>query len=80
VIVAKSVLHPDCPPDKGYVRGEIDIGGYVLTPVDGNTRTQITSVTKLDLKGSIPGFVMAKVMQEQPLTIDKMRTVIMKNR
>ena len=27
-----SVEHPDCPPTKKYVRAQLHIGGWILTP------------------------------------------------
>ena len=35
LIYATSVVYPTAPPLKGYVRGTLDIGGWVITPITG---------------------------------------------
>jgi len=45
------------PPEKGTVRGWLQIGGWRLQPMSGD-RTMATYHTELDMRGSVPGFVM----------------------
>lgn len=55
IIVAHSKEHPDAPPAKGAVRGEILKFGYVLTPdKDEPEKCFAQLVMQGDLKGNIP--------------------------
>jgi hypothetical protein len=68
-----------CPETKSIVRGSVPIGGWKFEPVPGNPRqTMATYGVELDLKGSIPGFVIKSANKDQGLQIVKMRTVIEK--
>lgn len=44
------------PEDSSVVRGNVVIGGWYLQPVDENN-TKLTYISEVDLKGSIPGFI-----------------------
>lgn len=46
----------DYPAQKGVVRGEVFVGGYIIEKLNEN-QTQITYVSDADLKGSIPGMI-----------------------
>jgi hypothetical protein len=47
------------PPEKGIVRGWLQLGGWKLTPLPDNpNKTIATYQTEIDMKGSIPSFVM----------------------
>jgi hypothetical protein len=74
-IVATGLEHEKIPVFSSHVRGRLKLGGYVLTPL-GENQTNLVSVTKLDLAGSLPSFVMQQVMEQQPMCIDAMRKAI----
>jgi hypothetical protein len=44
------------PESKGVVRGEVNVGGYIIEKVSADV-TQITYISDADLKGSIPGMI-----------------------
>ena len=61
------------------IRGNVPIGGWKLTAVDGDqSKTRLTYIAELDLKGNIPGFVIKQANKDQGYQIVKMRTVIEK--
>ena len=44
-----------------FFRLKEQIGGWILTPLEGNPEhTRLKYAVELDLKGSIPGFVVKK--------------------
>jgi hypothetical protein len=55
------------PPVDGHVRGEMHLGGYMLTHTANGT--QLDYCVKLDLKGSIPGTVVNLVSNSQPMIL-----------
>lgn len=53
------------PPTKGVVRGFLHIGGWKLQPLpEDPNRTLATYQVELDMKGSIPGFVMTQANKD----------------
>jgi hypothetical protein len=52
------------PEVKGVVRGEIYIGGYIISKVD-ETHTKIVYISDADLKGMIPGMVKNTLSEKQ---------------
>eukprot|EP01119_Soliformovum_irregulare_P022692 TRINITY_DN7819_c0_g1_i6.p1 TRINITY_DN7819_c0_g1~~TRINITY_DN7819_c0_g1_i6.p1 ORF type:complete len:696 (-),score=120.46 TRINITY_DN7819_c0_g1_i6:1265-3352(-) len=75
-IVSTSVECPECPEVKGYVRGEILVGGFLLTPQPQGTH--LIFLTQVDLKGNLPTSVVNVATQKQPLCIDGIRQVLQK--
>jgi hypothetical protein len=60
--------HADMQPDKGYVRADLTVGGYVMTPTkEGGTK--ITYCVCSDLRGTIPQAVSNTVLMKQPLIV-----------
>jgi hypothetical protein len=48
-------FHGDCPEKPGAVRGLTPLSGYILRPVASDpSKTHITMINEVDLKGSIP--------------------------
>ena len=65
------------PEEKGYVRASLISGGYMIKDCPGQPeRSQVTYIAKVDLKGSIPTFVVNKVSASQPQCINRLRTFV----
>lgn len=64
------------PPIDGHVRGEMHLGGYLLTHTPQGT--QLDYVVKLDLKGSIPGTVVNLVSNSQPMILLTLKQLMFK--
>ena len=79
LIVAKSVVDSRCPELKGFVRAELVVGGYIITPSSDNPNTSIvTYITQANLNGYIPQSIVKIAMVNQPLCIDGIRKIIEK--
>ena len=72
-----SVPYPDHGEQKGYVRGEIDVSGYVIEPLD-NGKCSCTYVVQLDPKGWVPTVVVNTVASKQPMVLAKLRDHLQK--
>lgn len=80
IICSKSHEHDDCPPHKKYVRGEVVIGGWILSPAkDDPSKTFAKYITQTDLKGSIPKSIVNSVSEKQGLLISKVGESMKKN-
>ena len=76
VHAASSVVDPRVPEEKGYVRGEVLSGGYVIQACPGQPGlSRVTYVTQVDLKGSVPAFVVNKVCESQPQCVNHFRHI-----
>ena len=64
---------------KGAVRAETPVGGCLLK-VDPNNanKTNMTIVNEIDLKGSIPDFVLKVAFKDQGYVIDRLRKTVPK--
>lgn len=64
---------------KGTVRAETPVGGclFKVDPNDPN-KTMMTLVNEVDLKGSIPDFVLKVAFKDQGYVIDRLRKTIPK--
>ncbi|KAG9402751.1 hypothetical protein AC1031_007356 [Aphanomyces cochlioides] len=62
-IIGKAIADPKMPPKSGYVRAEVHLAGWKITP--HGTGSHVTYMLKTDLKGSIPYFVQNKAMLDQ---------------
>ena len=72
-----SVEDPRMPPEKGYVRAQLDIGGYLIRSVPSNPDiSEVTYVARVDLKGNIPAFAVNKVSESQPLCVNRLRGLV----
>jgi len=87
LLLAKSVTHPNCPEAQKYVRGEIHMGGWLLTPlppIDSPStaaspttgRSYVTFVGSSDLKGSIPASIRRRLSVKQPSQIQAIKAPI----
>ncbi|KAF9674883.1 hypothetical protein SADUNF_Sadunf10G0173500 [Salix dunnii] len=50
VILYHSVIHKECPPQKGYVRACLKSGGYVITPVNQGRESLVKHMLAIDWK------------------------------
>ena len=76
VHAALSIIDPRVPEEKGYVRGDVLAGGYVIDVCPGEPeRSHITYITQVDLKGNVPSFVVNKMVETQPMCAAKMRQI-----
>ena len=64
-----------CPPIPGNVRADAKMGGWLFEPVD-TASCRVTLIVCLDLKGMIPGWVIAQVTKTQPLSIGRLGTLL----
>ncbi len=76
VSAAMSVEDGRVPAEKGYVRGHLEFGGYVIRSVPNMTeQSLVTYIGSVDLKGNIPAFVTNKVSESQPLCVSMLRKI-----
>ncbi|KAF0692255.1 Aste57867_16654 [Aphanomyces stellatus] len=70
VMVGKATTDVKVPPKSGLVRAEVHVAGWKITPhaTDAH-RSDITFMLKLDLKGSIPGYIQSKVVLDQAFSM-----------
>lgn len=71
-IASKSCGFP-CKEEKGTVRAEVYIGGYIIEKIDEN-QTKVTYISDADIKGSIPSMIKNKLSERQgsiPANIEK---------
>lgn len=78
LIVAKSI-DAGVPEVGGVVRGDVFISGFYLKRLDESS-TQVTYLVSVDLKGSLPGFIVGKLGRAQSLNVNKIRHVMEKRR
>ena len=72
-----SIVDPRIPEEKGHVRGNLFVGGYVIMACPGNPEiSSVTYANKVDLKGSVPSFVVNKVVSSQPLNVHCLRCIV----
>jgi len=80
ILAARSVSHPKCPEEPGFIRGEVLESGYHIQPKNGNPSVSIvTYVTHVDLKG-IPSSIINIVSERQPLVIAGLRKTLTSKR
>jgi len=74
---SKSCSFPH-PEVKGIVRGELNIGGYIVEKIDeGHTR--VTYLSDADLKGNIPQMVQNKLSAGQGEVAGRVQDVMKKS-
>ena len=71
-----SVVDHRLPEEKGYVRGNIVCGGYVIRECAGKPeQSTVTYVSQAELRGNIPSFAVNKVTESQPMCIARLRAL-----
>ena len=79
VHAACSVTDHRIPEVKGCVRGDVMAGGYCIKDVPGNPNAAlVTYITQVDLKGSVPAFVVNKIVESQPQCVNQLDKIVMK--
>jgi len=48
------VDYPTCPPKSGYIRGEMLLGGWRITPIEGLNRCRVTCINVCDPCRNVP--------------------------
>lgn len=63
----KSVEHKLCPPKPKFIRADTIISGYFIKTLSTSPlKTQVSIITQIDIKGSIPAWVVNSVSQKAP--------------
>ena len=76
VEAAMSVVDERVPEERGYVRGNVVCGGYVIRALsDHPEMCEVTYVSQAELKGNIPTFAVNKVTESQPMCVAALRGV-----
>ena len=74
VHAAMSVIDPRVPEEKGFVRGTVISGGYVIKDCPGQPgMSHVTYLTQVDLKGNVPTFLVNKICESQPQCVNRFR-------
>ena len=74
---ACSIVDPRIPEERGFVRGNIIAGGYVIKDFPGDPESShVTYITQVDLKGSVPSFVVNKITELQPQCVNELRRLV----
>ena len=72
VVASQSVPHARCPPQKAFVRGCVECGGYVIRAVPQRPDVcHLTMVTQSDPGGDLPIAIVNKLSQTAPIKVLK---------
>ena len=71
VAVATSIVHNECPETK-FVRAHLFMGCHFLTPTGPNTTLDVYMVY-VDIKGSVPKFIINSVQNDQAMLVENLR-------
>ena len=74
VAVATSVLHSKCPETK-FVRAQLFMGCHFLTPTGPNSTMDVYMIY-VDVKGSVPKFIINSVQNDQAMLVDNLRNYL----
>lgn len=67
------------PVSPDATRGETPISGFILIPDrDDNNATNVYVINELDLKTSLPGYLIRQAYKDQGMQIERLRHVIPK--
>eukprot|EP00276_Gloeochaete_wittrockiana_P014110 CAMPEP_0184332340 /NCGR_PEP_ID=MMETSP1089-20130417/1521_1 /TAXON_ID=38269 ORGANISM="Gloeochaete wittrockiana, Strain SAG46.84" /NCGR_SAMPLE_ID=MMETSP1089 /ASSEMBLY_ACC=CAM_ASM_000445 /LENGTH=218 /DNA_ID=CAMNT_0026655661 /DNA_START=48 /DNA_END=704 /DNA_ORIENTATION=+ len=74
---ARSVVHPAVPEDANFVRGDIVVDGFQVSPSPENpNHSYVRYVAQVDPKGSIPAFAVNLANRKVPQVLATLRDVI----
>ena len=77
---SRSTVHDGCPPHKKYVRAELKIGGWILTPNKDQPGTTFAQyISQSDLKGYIPKILIYYLSKDQGKNVSKVEKAMKKN-
>jgi hypothetical protein len=69
VLIATSVEHPDIGSTPNVVRGKLDVGGWLLQPLDGGKATKCCYLFAIDIGGSVPAMIVSAAVTQQAMSI-----------
>jgi len=73
-VAYEAVEHDKCPEQRGLVRGEIIIGGFVVKELSSDPPScLVTYITRVDLKGNLPARLVNRVTSSQPQAVAVLR-------
>jgi len=75
IVMSRSVVHKDVPVQKGYVRDELEVSGWVIRPC-GLDACVVIYLNQVQM--GIPKWAEALMMKERPLIIHRVRKFIEK--
>ena len=79
VHAACSIVDDRIPETKQCVRAIVMAGGYCIKDVVGDVNSsEVTYITQVDLKGSVPSFVVNKIVESQPQCVNQLRSIALK--
>jgi len=79
VIGAKSIEDPRVPLDKKLVRGELQLGGWILTPdPNDKNKTKACYIACSDLKGNIPSSLFKTACRSNAISVHELRNYVEK--
>lgn len=73
--VATSINFPGIPVTKDFIRGQIIITGYLLTP-KSDTQTHVIRISQVDPKGSIPKFLVNTAKKKTGDYVQNLRAAV----
>ena len=65
-----------CPVKPNRVRADTMMGGWLFEPLKNGKHCRVSFIICLDLKGSIPGWIIKEVTKTQPLAIARLGQMI----
>ena len=74
VAVAVSITHAQCPETK-FVRAHLFMGCHFLTPTGPNSTMDVYMVY-VDIKGSVPKFIINSVQNDQAMLVESLRNYL----
>jgi len=75
-IIGKSIVDPSIPEAKGYVRAEVQLYAWILTPWSSDkNKTTCIRMLLTDPKGSLPKMIVNKVSKNEALVVSNLRQV-----
>jgi len=78
LVLATSINHPGVVQDSGVVRGILYVGCWIIAPVEGNSNAaSVTRIIQLDVKGSIPAFVINMTRSKAGLSFLKLEEILL---
>jgi len=77
MVLSRSVVHRDCPVEKGFHRDEADISGFIIRPC-GATSSVVIYVCQVKMN-NIPEYFEKKYMNNRPMMIANIRKFVEKD-
>ncbi len=90
MILSKSIVHPNCPdilnvyihlftsiPMKGFIRGDLIWGGWVLKPLLEHNQTAVEYLNHIELNG-VPRILQNQFVKSRSLVVSILRQAILK--